>query len=69
MMKVILSGILVAISTWTGTLLTILAIVEEVAKKQFWLGMGAAVLFCVAILCAGYGHSQKENKYDKAANK
>ena len=62
MIKKIFSWVLVVIFTWGGLWLAILAKIEDVPVKQFSLAMTAAMLFCAAILSAGYGQSKKSHE-------
>ena len=62
MIKKIIAAILLVIFSFSGLWLAILAKIEEVPVKQFWFCIMAALLFCAAILCAGYGQSRKDNR-------
>lgn len=62
MIKTIIAIIGVVVSTWGALWLTFLAMTSEAPAAKFGLCMGAALLFCAAIACAGYGQSKKEHK-------
>lgn len=59
-MKKILAIIGVVITTWGGLWLAILGKTTEIPAAQFGYAMGAALLFCAALLFAGWGNSKKD---------
>ncbi len=62
MTKKLISAVLLVICVFCGLWLALLAVCEDVLFTKFGLAMGSAILFCAAILCAGYGQSKKEHE-------
>lgn len=52
-------------STWAGLWLALIADVTDDSLGQGGLSLIAAVLFCIAVLFAGYGNSQTWKKGKK----